>query len=221
MSYEEIEFLNLFCETCGVQSQCRVLAESVQTDPGQTQDFEGLKPFRRTAFRFSVCNKCSAPFLSSHPLVVIPEEAVTAEQGDPTVLYPSFGPSLPAGVPSNVAKAYADAVLALRAGLPVPSAIMCRKAVEALCTELGGNGSTLIAKLSDLKSRSVIDPKFLAWVDGLRAMGNDAAHDLEASISTQDARDALEFVQAICLYVFSLSRRFDEFSRRRAKGRSE
>ena len=72
-----------------------------------------------------------------------------------------------------------------------------------------------------LRERGHIDQKLLAWADELRLIGNDAAHDLHVVIEQVDARDALEFVEALLMYAFSLNRRFEEFKNRRAATRKQ
>ncbi len=212
--------LDLFCETCVVQAEAKVLATHVILDPGQVFSDDGLSPVRSTEYAMAVCKRCGSPYLTKQAYLEIPEASdIAAPQGDPVVLYPGPRRSVSADVPGKISKAHADAVRSFRADLPVPCAIMCRKAIEALCHELGASGRTLFDRLRDLEARKVIDSKLLAWADGLRVVGNDAAHDLEASVSRQDATDALEFIEAICQYVFSLSRRFDAFQRRRSKRR--
>jgi hypothetical protein len=51
--------------------------------------------------------------------------------------------------------------------------------------------------------------------DELRIVDNDAAHDLSPNISKEDARDCLELVDAILIYVFTLDKKFQEFRKRR------
>ena len=81
-------------------------------------------------------------------------------------------------------------------------------------------GNSLFKRLQDLKERSIIDGKLLNWADGLRVIGNDAAHDLDIVISESEAKDALQFVEALIMYVFQLCRRFNEFQRRRAENKA-
>ena len=50
-------------------------------------------------------------------------------------------------------------------------------------------------------------------------VGNDAAHDLETRITTTDAKDTLDFMEAVLLYVFVLQSRFSEFQERRKEAR--
>ncbi len=68
----------------------------------------------------------------------------------------------------------------------------------------------------DLQRTGQIDQKLMTWADELRLIGNDAAHDLDIVIEKVDAQDALDFVEAILMYAFSLTRKFEEFKNRRA-----
>ena len=74
-----------------------------------------------------------------------------------------------------------------------PCVIMSRKCLESVCKELGATKETLKQSLEIFNGHSKIDKKLLSWADGLRLIGNDAAHDLEASFGQVDARDALDF----------------------------
>ena len=65
------------------------------------------------------------------------------------------------------------------------------------------------------------DQKLLTWADELRLIGNDAAHDLDIVIDQIDAQNALEFVEAILMYVFSPTRKFEEFKNRRVSKQPE
>jgi len=66
-----------------------------------------------------------------------------------------------------------------------------------------------------MRDQQKIDSKLITWLDGLRMIGNDAAHDLNAQIDKSDALDSLHFVEAVFMYVFSLNARYDEFQSRR------
>ena len=93
---------------------------------------------------------------------------------------------------------------------------MCRKCIEALCQELEATKGNLKERLENLRRNGHIDQKLLTWADELRLIGNDAAHNLDIVIEQVDAQNALEFVEAILMYAFSLTRKFEEFKNRRA-----
>lgn len=71
--------------------------------------------------------------------------------------------------------------------------------------------------LNDLASKGKLDARLHEWAnDVLRTLGNDAAHNVGAMISEDDARDALEFTKALIQNLFVLQRAFDAFKKRRA-----
>lgn len=86
---------------------------------------------------------------------------------------------------------------------------------KAMCYELGETKGSLHKRLLALRDQQKIDSKLITWLDGLRMIGNDAAHDLNAQIDKSDALDSLHFVEAVFMYVFSLNARYDEFQSRR------
>lgn len=55
----------------------------------------------------------------------------------------------------------------------------------------------------------------MATVDALRVVGNDAAHNVGATISRDDAADALAFAEATADYVYTFRARHGRFMARR------
>ena len=94
---------------------------------------------------------------------------------------------------------------------------MCRKALEIICKNNEARGKNLFDRLESLKDMEKIDTQLLKWSHGIRAIGNDAAHDVDSSVSINDAQDALVLTEAILLYVYTLNTRFEEFEARRKK----
>lgn len=93
---------------------------------------------------------------------------------------------------------------------------MCRKCLDGLCAQEKAEGRTLKDKLRRLQAAGMIDARLLLWADQLRIVGNDAAHDVNVSMAKDDARDAIAFVEAILMYVYTLNARFKEFCERRS-----
>jgi hypothetical protein len=68
--------------------------------------------------------------------------------------------------------------------------------------------------LKELLDQGVIDKRLFDWGDVLRKHRNIGAHATEEKIPKEDAKDLLEFVSAICEYVFILSDKFEKFMER-------
>jgi hypothetical protein len=88
--------------------------------------------------------------------------------------------------------------------------------LEAICHEHGVKGRNLAQSLEELKTNGVIESRLFQWAELLRIAGNEAAHDVAADISAQDAKDLIDFTDALLQYVFTFRDRFDEFVERRA-----
>jgi hypothetical protein len=86
--------------------------------------------------------------------------------------------------------------------------------VEDVSKEHGATGRDLKAKIEALKNHGVIDQTLLDWATELRLLGNEAAHG-DGEISRQDAKDALEFTEAMLSYIYTYRQSFDFFKRRR------
>lgn len=165
-------------------------------------------------FSIALCPRCENPFLIRESLFGIGDfETVTEEK----VLYPPSERLPLEHVPAVAQKAYEQAVRALSTGLYEASTLMCRKTLEAVCKLKGASGRTLYERLSALKEQGVIDARLIDWAHEIRAVGNDAAHDSDGDVSVEDARDVLDFTEAILLYVFSFTVRFEQFRSRRAR----
>jgi hypothetical protein len=189
----------LYCKSCAA----RVKAE-YQNHYSRRAAEEGL--YERVSFLS--CPSCRDPFL------VIQAEYGMDEYGNPEVIYPQAARINP-NLPRPILTAYSEADACLRARAYTATAIMCRKTLEGLCSEHGATKGTLATRLKDLRDRGVIENRLFEWADALRLSGNEAAHEVEISVSAEDARDLLEFTNALLEYVFTFRDRFDAFQRRR------
>lgn len=213
----ERKTFDVFCDQCNLQTTARVVATHVETKPvnaHQALTDPVDTPYYVTEYAIALCSKCDRVFLVESDFYEIPGE-VCAPQGV-SVLYPTDRNISTDGMPETASRAYAAAARSYQVGLYEPCVIMCRKCIEALCQELGATKGNLKERLDSLRKSGHIDQKLATWADELRLIGNDAAHDLDIVIEQVDAQNALEFVEAILMYAFSLTRKFEEFKNRRA-----
>ncbi len=85
----------------------------------------------------------------------------------------------------------------------------------AVCAAHGVEERNLSASLKKMKEQTLIDDRLFEWSDALRVLGNEAAHGVKISISQPDAKDTIEFTNAILDYLFSYRDRFEQFKKRR------
>ncbi len=134
----------------------------------------------------------------------------------PTRLWPKPAESLHSSIPREVRKALKDATRCFEVGVHSASAVMAGRAIEAMCKDKGGVG-TLAKGLAKMKAQGLIDQKIWAWANALREERNLGAHATGADVSEEDAKDVLDFANAICEYVYVLTEQFDEYMARKGK----
>jgi hypothetical protein len=98
---------------------------------------------------------------------------------------------------------------------------MCGRALEGVCVHYKTKSQNLYSGLKELRDTKVIDERLLTWGDELRKVRNLGAHASTEKVPRDDARDVLNFLHAICDYVFVLSRRFENFMSRRRHSQPE
>jgi hypothetical protein len=132
-----------------------------------------------------------------------------------TCLYPRPDNRVNPNLPLPLQAAYKEALACFKSKAFTATAIMCRKTLEGICVEHGAAGRTLVLSLKELKDKGIIENRLYEWADALRISGNEAAHDVNVTISAEDARDILEFTNALLEYVFTFRDKFEEFKNRR------
>lgn len=195
----------LYCKTCAARVNAEPLKHYGRGDPA-----EG--PPERVSFL--ACPSCRDPF------VVLQEDYGNDQHGndhlsDPEVLFPQVARLNP-NLPKPILAAYSEADTCFRARSYTAAAIMCRKTLEGLCAEHGVTGKQLVGQLKELRDRGIIENRLFEWADALRISGNEAAHDVAVTVSQEDARDILEFTNALLEYVFTFRDKFDAWKKRRA-----
>jgi Domain of unknown function (DUF4145) len=135
----------------------------------------------------------------------------------PFLLFPSSDLRVNPNAPRQIQVAFEEACGCYRTRAFTASAIMCRKTLEGICAANGITERSLTGSLKRMRDQGLIDERLFEWSDALRIVGNEAAHDVSVCISQADAKDILEFTNAILDYMFSYRDRFDQFKKRRAK----
>lgn len=208
---------DVFCPECNVLVEAKAIAEGhsepvfentlALPDPGNLSHSDH--------YSVCLCPRCNQPFLVRQSLYGFDGESVT--DSVPAVLYPSEPKLLSEALPDSVKAAYDQAARCLNASLFEPCVLMSRKCLEAVCRALNAKGRNLHACLASLHEEEHIDSRLLHWAHQVRVIGNEAAHVVDVPVTKEDARDAFEFTEAILIYVFSLTKRFELLKARRPK----
>jgi hypothetical protein len=149
------------------------------------------------------------------PMLAVQEDYGTGWEESATRVYPPQAKQLGRSIPAPIRQAYREAVLCFKTKAFTASAIMCRKTLEGLCVEHGVKARNLSQSLKELKERGLIEGRLLEWAEALRNFGNEAAHDVGVTIAAQDAKDIIEFTEALIEYVFTYRDQFESFQKRR------
>jgi uncharacterized protein DUF4145 len=189
------------CKECGRPVDGQVVAVYQYHDPATGP------PTRITLLH---CPRCQ------HAIVVREEERWFDLWSNPETVYPTGGDPTHPDLPPQLQSALREARACLRAGAYSTSALMCRKALELLCATHGIKAPSLANAIQQMKERCLIEDRLFEWADALRIVGNKAAHDTSSPVPGEDARDLLEFTEAILEYVVTYRDRFERFKQRRA-----
>jgi hypothetical protein len=209
---------DVFCPQCNILVESKVIAEghggfrSNAVNPIDEVDAE----YHGDHYFISLCSRCNQPFLVRQSVYGVPGEFETITEE--AVLYPSESKLLPEALPEIVKTAYDQAARSLHASLFEPCVLMSRKCLEGVCKILSAKGRDLNARLARLHQDGHIDSRLLNWAHQVRLIGNEAAHDIDTSVTKEDARDVFDFTEAILIYVFSLTKGFESLQARRSKG---
>ena len=189
----------LECDYCHAVVNAELVAsyEDVSDEEGAVGRYSFLK-----------CPKCSRPFLTL-------EVDFGPGWDSPLRLFPPVDSGLDIQIPSTIRSSHEEARLCFKAEAYTATAIMCRKALEAIAHETGVQSHSLSGALDQMRDKGAIDSRLYQWADALRVAGNRAAHDVGTSTSSQDAKDILDFTTALLEYVFTFQRRFVGFMARR------
>jgi hypothetical protein len=163
-------------------------------------------------YSFLKCPRCARPFIM-----------VQVEDGAgwdaPSRIYPPVETGISLAIPSPISSAYYEARNCFRAKAYTATAIMCRKTLEGIAEEHKVTVRNLASALKEMRDKGIIESRLYEWADALRISGNEAAHGVNVSISQQDAKDILEFTNALLEYVFTFQDKFEQFKKRRGNSK--
>jgi hypothetical protein len=155
------------------------------------------------------CPKCSLPLLTVQ-LPEVPEDETSR-------VFPARDRALGTGVPQTIRTAFGEARACLRAKAYMACAMMCYKCLEEICAERAVAEHSLSASLAKLKENGIIEDRLQVWAEALRGLGKGAAYGGNLTITARDARDLIEFTEALTEYLFTYRDKFDRFIDRRAR----
>lgn len=166
-----------------------------------------------TSVVLSMCLNCEKPILFQEDFQNIEDYYNTSNK---IQLYPNQDNIALKNAPDIVNNPFKEAMKCYRAQAYEACAIMCRKGIEAICQDKGQVSGNLAQKLRNLKEAHVLEETFFNWANELRGIGNDGAHSHNQSVLQQDAKDALDFFEALITYLYHLVDQYEQLKQRRS-----
>ena len=191
------------CPYCESKVDGKVIGEHVS--------FSDEDPFPFKAVLLE-CPACKESLLGCQELIQVgpeQEEWITGNR-----LWPKPANSNRWLLPSIVGDSLEEAEKCYNARAYSACAVMCGRSLEGLCKNYQTKSKTIVGGLKELLERKIIDERLFQWGEALRQQRNLGAHATGEKITKEDARDVLDFANAICEYVFVLSEKFDKFIKR-------
>jgi hypothetical protein len=161
-------------------------------------------------YSFLKCPRCERPFI-----MLQTDGDGILDDDTPTKIYPQLDTGLSYLLPHSITRSFFEAQRCYNAKAYTATAVMCRKTLQAIAEEHKIRSRNLAKALEEMKNQEIIEQRLFEWADALRISGNQAAHDVESTISAQDARDILDFTKALLEYVFTFRDKFEKWKKRK------
>lgn len=197
-----------YCPTCNSIVETGVIF-SYTYDVTHTNELQN----EGTVILLSKCLNCERPILTEEHFQNIEEHSWTNNK---VQLYPLIDNIALKNAPEIVINPYKEASKCYRAQAYDACVIMCRKGIEAICEDKGESKGNLAERLRKLKEKKVLEDTLYNWTNELRLIGNDGAHSHNQIITQQDAKDSLDFFDALITYLYHLVDQYNKLKTRRS-----
>ncbi|CAM1339396.1 DUF4145 domain-containing protein [Tenacibaculum aestuarii] len=198
-----------FCPTCNSVVETAIIYSYVSENTVN----EDLCGYITEVF-LSQCLRCKNPFLKEKNFQIAGgDDFLTSE----LQFFPNTENEAIKNCPKIVFNPYKEALKCYRAHAYDACVIMCRKGIEAICIDKGENKGDLANKLKSLNSKGVLENTLYNWANELRLIGNDGAHSHNQIVNQQDAKEAVDFFDALITYLYHLVNQYEKLIKRRKK----
>ncbi len=204
---EIIDRVSNYCPTCNSIVEAGVLFR-YSYDVSYTDELQG----QGTEVILGKCLNCNRPFLSQEDVQYIEDHSWSNGQ---LQLFPLTENVALKNAPDIIINPYKEAQKCYRAQAYEACVIMCRKGIEGICADKGETKGNLDEKLKKLRDKLILGESFYNWSNELRLIGNDGAHSHDKIIDQQDAKDSIDFFDALITYLYHLIDQYNKLKLRR------
>ena len=192
------------CSYCESKVDGEVKGEHVFFEP------EEGPPFKAVLLKCPVCN--NALLGGSDHYQTGPD---TSEWSPLNRLWPQQETYVDWQIPEIARDSLIEAKKCYKAKAYSACTVMSGRTLEGVCKNHLTETKSLAKSLKELKDKGIIDDRLYLWGEELRKHRNIGAHATKEKITKEDAKDLLDFAQAICDYVFVLNAKFNRFMERK------
>lgn len=194
------------CRYCE-QAVTLEIVERWWNSPEGDEDYD---PFENVLAK---CTRCKMPYILGRDA----EQGYDGWEESPLrQIYPEDRRPLPGYVPASIRDSHDEAIRCVGVRAFTAASLMARRGVEAICAEHGQTKGTLDTKLKSLQSAGIIDGRLYDWSSVIRSLGNAGAHDVDATLTREDADDAIAFFEALVNYLYTFKQRYEMHLRRKS-----
>jgi len=162
-------------------------------------------------YTLAACRNCGEPALFYREELQIQQEILEVEEPDYHLLWPSTPRLLSCQLPEAVARPYSEACHAELMKLPMSSAVMIGRALEATCKDFDPASISISDGLRRMTEAGALSDELFEWADELRVIRNEAAHASHVHIEQSEVSEALDFLQTILKVLYEYRPKFKRF----------
>lgn len=200
------------CSRCGIQSSFEILGSLPATFDSSylmidNDQREQTLIDRVSSLRCNHCKQCvvvvEEEWIGDHPKRERKHGGIVNYRG--IHWWPLPETNLSSDIPNNIADVVAESAGAIYANCPRASAVMSRRALEAICVDKGETNGTLHGRLRELGNRNILQPALADWAQEIRLIGNVGAHfDPIQNVELDDAIQLMKFLLELLKYLYEL-----------------
>jgi hypothetical protein len=161
---------------------------------------------------FGHCAKCERV-----GLVEYERDEPKGEASDARQIWPSSVRPVEFDLPPRVMEAYQEALRCESAGAWIATALMARRTLEAVVRDFAPEQERVLEGLKAMLAKGLISEELYRWGDEIRFLGESGAS--EYPIGHQDAKEALEYLNALIENLYFLREKFKRMQARRQRGK--
>ncbi|MBS3668003.1 DUF4145 domain-containing protein [Vreelandella boliviensis] len=195
------------CNYCKANVDAKVIATHESNDP------EEPGPFHVSLVECPSCGNALVAGQYEWPVGLEGEFVLDK----PDRMWPEQKKYISLVIPEGIRTSIEEAQRCLSGNAYIACTSMSGRALEGVCRHYKTKAKSLNGALAELKDREVIDSRLHEWGKELHKHRNIAAHAGDEKVNPKDASDLLDFVIAICEYIFVLTEKFDKFMARSEK----